>query len=713
MKNLVIFLLISVISTTSYSQKNILNLSDAILKGRTEFAPKRVPGLQWVAGTSAISFYNDDRTELIIRTLRARRPDIKVTVDVLNKAADLELKKMPRVTWSDDITFYFNDASAFYEYNISTKKGGKVLDIPENAANLDYDPKSKMLAYTIDNNVGVTAANVSSIMITKFEDENMIAGQAIARYEFGIGKGTFWSPNAKYLAFYQKDETDVAEYPLLDITVTPGGLRSIKYPMAGQKSEYSYLGIHNTATGATNYIETDGEKDQYLTNVGWSPDGIYVYVAVVNRDQNVMKLNQYEAFSGKFMKTLFEETHPKYVEPEQPVWFAPGENESFYWFSERDGYNHIYKYDVDGKLLGQITKGNWVVDKILGLSQSGDNLIVTGYDESGLNHYAYSINLKSGKQKQLSNNSGYHSYKLSGDGILLMDSYSSMKTPFVTDVITTRGEDFENIISSADPLREYNIGEVELVELKADDGTPLHGRIIKPYNFDEKIKYPVLVYVYGGPHAQMVSNSRLAKAPLWMYEFANRGYIVFTLDNRGSANRGFEFENVIHRDLGTTEIKDQLVGVNYLKSLDYVNYAKMAVHGWSYGGFMATSLMLREPGTFKVGVAGGPVTDWKYYEIMYGERYMDRPEENPEGYEKTSLMNYVNNLRGDLMLIHGTVDDVVVMQHSLDLVKAFVEAGKQVDFFPYPNHPHNVRGKDRVHLMTKVLDYIEEGLNKQ
>ncbi len=361
-------------------------------------------------------------------------------------------------------------------------------------------------------------------------------------------------------------------------------------------------------------------------------------------------------------------------------------------------------------MLGQLTSGKWVVDQVMGLSGSGKNLIIGGTDESGLNRYAYAVELATGKATRLSESSGVHRYQLSDDGIHLIDSYSSLKSPRVIDIINSRGKKVSNLLAATNPLRDYKVGTTELVELKAKDGTPLHARLLKPSNFEERKKYPVLVYVYGGPHAQMVTNSWMAKAPLWMTYFAEQGYLVFTIDNRGSANRGFDFENTIHRRLGDVEMEDQMVGVEYLKSLQYVDANRMAVHGWSYGGFMTTSMMLRQPGVFKAGVAGGPVTDWKYYEIMYGERYMDRPEENPEGYQKASLLNHVGNLQDDLLLIHGTVDDVVVMQHSLDLIRGFVEEGIQVDFFPYPMHPHNVRGKDRLHLMTKVLDFVEESL---
>lgn len=689
-----------------------LTLEDAIMKGRSTLGAERISGLQWMPNTDGLVHYSKDGKQLKTIALKSDQSTSALDLKALNKALDLELKRLPRVHWDNTYDIHFTHKNSIYQYNTNLKKGKQLLSFPDNIGNSDYHLASNQLAYTIDNNLYIASASKESIPVTEIEDKNIVSGQAIARYEFGIGGGTFWSPNGTLLAFYQKDETDVADYPLLDITTTPGTLRSVKYPMAGQKSEYAKVGVFNAKTNKTTYLKVDGDKEQYLTNLSWDTDNKHLYIAVINRDQNHMWYNKYDATTGTFVKTLFEETHPKYVEPLNAAWPMPNSNNEFLWLSRRDGYTHAYRYNTDGKLLGQITKGKWEVTSILGLDHTGKNLIVQGTDESGINQYAYAVNLKSGKSNRLSKEDGMHYYSLSSDGKYLTDNYTNLKTPSKVDIISTEGKVIKNVLTSKNPLAGHKVGTTELVELKSDAGDVLHARMIKPSDFTPKNKYPVLVYVYGGPHAQMVTNRWLAGAPLWMHYMAEKGYIIFTLDNRGSKSRGADFENIIHRNLGDIEIKDQLVGVNYLKSLPYVDGERMAVHGWSYGGFMTTSLMLREPGTFQVGVAGGPVTDWKYYEIMYGERYMDRPEENPEGYKKSALVNYAKDLEGDLLLIHGTVDDVVVMQHNLALVQKFVEEGILIDFFPYPMHPHNVRGKDRIHLMNKVLTYIEDKLSK-
>ncbi|HHS95237.1 MAG TPA: S9 family peptidase, partial [Phaeodactylibacter sp.] len=578
-----------------------------------------------MASSDYVSFVNDDRSELLRQNVESLKTEKLATLIELNAALELAMKHLPRIQWINVNEFFFRYKNTFYTYNISTRKGNVLLQIPDAATNVDFNPTNKMAAFTIDNNLFLASAKEAQMRIFFSKDPNIVTGQAIARYEFGISKGTFWSPQGNLLAYYQKDESDVADYPILDISTTPGTLRSIKYPMAGQKSEYAKVGIYNSLTHKNLFLEIQGPKDQYLTNLTWSPDEAFVYLALVNRDQNHMWLNQYDASTGKFVKTLFEEKHPKYVEPEKPIWFIPGKPDEFLWLSERDGFMHLYHYHSSGKLIKQLTKGNWTVLDILGLSHSGKKVIIKGTDQSGLNQYAYAVNLKNGKTKKLSKKSGVHFYQLNENGVYIIDQYSSLKTPFVADIINSRGKKVNNLLASPDPLLNYKIGKTEILDLQAKDGTTLHARSIKPYNFDSRKKYPVLIYVYGGPHAQMVSNRRLAGAPLWMHYMANKGYIIFTLDGRGSANRGFDFENAIHRNLGSLEVDDQMVGVQYLKKLPFVDGESIGVHGWSYGGFMTISMMLKRPEVFKVGVAGGPVTDWKYYEVMYGERYMDRP----------------------------------------------------------------------------------------
>jgi dipeptidyl-peptidase-4 len=704
----IVLSLLLLLSFSAKSQEN-LSLSESILGQYRQFYPEHYKQAKWLPGTDRLVYIGEDWKVIESINQEGQKETICSTKS-LTEAVGKPVPYIAEFYFSSPKELVFPVRNTFYKYNLETKKAEKLVQYHMDGENADLHRSSGKLAYTLANNLYVADERNDSIPASCHEDPNIVAGQAIARSEFGITKGTFWSPTGKYLAFYQKDESAVHNYPLLDITVTPGRLHSIKYPMAGQSSEKAMIGIFNTEKNKGVYLKHEIPNEAYLTNFGWGPNEKYVYVAIVNREQNHMWLNKYDAQSGDFVKTLFEEKHDKWVEPEYPVHFIPG-TEEFLWFSERDGFMHLYRYDSEGQLKNKITAGSYVVKEIMGFTPSNE-VILLCTDESGLNTNYRIADLDSEGSKLIPLEEGQHKGSYNPEKNMIYDSYSNLETPNLAQIVNLEGEQIKELINAKNPYEgKYNLGKTELLTLKSSDDKDLHARIIKPHNFDPNKKYPVLVYVYGGPHAQLVTNSWMGGASLWMHWMATeKQYIIFTLDNRGSANRGLEFENGIHRQLGTLEMEDQLVGVNYLKNLPYVDADKMAVHGWSFGGFMTSSLMLREPDVFKVGVAGGPVTDWKFYEIMYGERYMDKPDENPEGYKKASLLNHVSKLKGDLLLIHGTVDDVVVMQHNLALVKAFVDEGILIDFFPYPNHPHNVRGKDRVHLYNKVLSYIDEQL---
>lgn len=712
--NFIVFLVIFIgIGSIANAQQKEMSLQDAVIGQWRQFYPKHLANLQWRPKTDMITYRSAKGEKMMQRGLREQQERTLFGIGELSKAMGEELDYIPGIRWESKDVFRMN-----YRGNLVTLRlKGNTLNVekrlksPENVANLELHPASQQAAYTRENNVYLQTKTGKEIAVTTETNPNIVSGQAIARQEFGITKGLFWSPEGSHLAFYQKDETNVTDYPLLDISTTPGTLKTVKYPMAGQGSEKASVGIYNVATGKTIYLNVTGPSDQYLTNFGWGPNAKFVYVAVVNRDQNHMWLNKYDANTGAFIKTLFEEKNERYVEPEHPVWFLPTNDNEFLWWSERNGFMHLYRYNTEGKLLGQVTKGEWVTLSILGLDESKKNLLVKGTDALGLNTTIYRAPLVGNMpNKRIVTQEGVHHFRLSSSGKYLIDYYSTVNDPYVAQIITLKGKIIQELYRAEDPYKGYALARAELNTIKAEDGTLLNTRLIKPANFDPSKKYPVIVYVYGGPHAQMIRNNWLANASLWMYQMANRGYLVFTVDNRGSANRGFAFESVIHRRLGEIEMADQLKGVEYLKTLPYADTDRMAVHGWSFGGYMTASLMLKHPDVFKVGVAGGPVTDWSYYEVMYGERYMDRPKENPEGYRNTQLKNFAGNLKGDLLLIHGTIDDVVVMQHNLSLVEAFVKKGILMDFFPYPMHPHNVRGMDRVHLMNKVLTYIEDKL---
>ncbi|MDR0541569.1 MAG: S9 family peptidase [Dysgonamonadaceae bacterium] len=552
---------------------------------------------------------------------------------------------------------------------------------------------------------------LQAIRETEGNPPEVVYGQAVHRNEFGIRNGTFRSPQNNYLAFYRMDESMTGNYPLVDISAREARLKNIKYPMAGMASHEVTVGIYSTLSKKTIYLQTGEPKDRYLTNISWDPSEKYIYIAELNRAQNHLQLNKYAVETGEKAQTLFEEQNECYVEPEHPLLFLKKTPGQFIWQSKRDGYNHLYLYDTDGRLIKRLTSGQADVTDVLGLDREEKYLFILSNEGNPTEYQAFKINLKNGQKTQLTFEPGVHRPQLSPSGKYLIDHYSNLNTPLAVDLIHTPTGRIQRLQTVDNPYAEYALPEITLGSLKAADGTTdLYYRLVKPVEFDPLEKYPVVVYVYGGPHSQLVTNSWLGAARGWDIYMAQKGYIVFTLDNRGTSHRGLAFENIIHRRLGLNETSDQMEGVRFLQSLPYVDSGRIGVHGWSYGGFMTTNLMLRHPEIFKAGVAGGPVIDWKYYEIMYGERYMDMPDENPEGYEATNMNRLAGNLQGRFLIIHGDEDPTVVWQNSLSFLKACIAAGTYPDYFVYPGQEHNMRGRDRIHLHEKITRYFEDYL---
>lgn len=697
-------------SVVAQTQK--FTMAEAVNGLRSNLAVKNISQFSWTGDGK--SYIQAVKGGYLTTDLKTGKQDTLVSLTQLNKHfTDKKLKAVPQIKFINGSQGYFNanDQMVWVEKSGNDWKIKNAVSVESEAANVKVFGDNETFAYTVKNNLYVNR-NGKAIAVTNDSDENIISGQSVHRNEFGIDGGIFPAPNSESVAFYRMDQTMVADYPIIDWSVTPAVNHNIKYPMAGQTSHEVTLGVFNIKNQSTTFLKIEGEKDQYLTAITWSPDSKYIFVGVLIRGQNHLKMNQYDAATGNFIKTIFEETDSKYVEPQHPLVFFPNSNTDFIWQSQRTGYNHLFHYSLEKGLISQITKGDWLVTDILGFNEKKKEIYFASTKETPLERHLYKINWANFKMQRLDNADGMHTGILSTDGNYLYDVYSNADTPRIANIINTNTFKTSNILTAENPLKKYQRPEIKSVSLKADDGTLLYGKIILPTDFDPNKKYPVIVYLYNGPHLQLVTNTFPASGNLWYEYMAQNGYIIFTMDGRGSSNRGLKFEQAVFRNLGTTEMNDQMKGVDYLKSLPYVDAERMGIHGWSFGGFMTTSFMLRHPEVFKVGVAGGPVIDWKMYEIMYGERYMDTPQENPQGYATANLLDKVQNLKGKLLMIHGAQDDVVVWQHSVKFLKSAVDNGIQLDYFVYPGHPHNVIGKDRVHLMQKVTDYFDQYLKK-
>ncbi len=742
---------------SSAQEKKTFTLNDVIPGGDNYFnlVPKSMPGLQWWGD---ICVRTDIENIKKIDT-KSGKESILVTLEEVNEA--LKNGKMPykltghikplrtlmaaSLPWGDRnvITFtQYDDRTPGQKYMIwydfSKKKIVNLFNLQgEGPTNFDFCKENGYMAYTIGNDLYVAHEGDFSSMVNpkvtgnQQQEKDVVYGQAVHRNEFGIMKGTFWSPKGTYLAFYRMDQSMVTDYPQVNTTARIAELVPDKYPMAGMTSHKVTVGIYNVKDGKTIYLQAGDPTDRYFTNISWGPDEKSVFVIELNRDQNHAQLVQYDAVSGQKIGVLYEEKHTRYVEPQHPLIFLPWDDSQFIYQTQRDGFNHLYLMDTKTKLKGEwktgkdsedqyceylktipLTEGNWLVQDVLGFNASRKGIIIASTEISPLQTNIFSLNVKNGKRTLIGMEDGTHQAKLSASGTYLIDYFTSNNVPREISILPTTGKKGTTLFTATDPLKEnYNLPEITVGTIKAADGeTDLYYRLIKPVNFDPNKKYPAIIYVYGGPHAQMIHNTRFYDARGWDLYMAQQGYVMLTVDNRGSDNRGIKFENCTFRHLGTEEMKDQVQGAKFLQSLPYVDADKIGVHGWSFGGFMTTNLMLTYPDIFKVGVAGGPVIDWQFYEVMYGERYMDTPQANPEGYKESNLRLKAGNLKGRLEVIIGGMDPTCVPQHSISFLRACIDAGTHPDFFIYPEDGHNMMGRDRVHLHEHITRYFLDHL---
>ena len=576
---------------------------------------------------------------------------------------------------------------------------------------MDWNSVSRATAYVDNNQLFVVDGEGKKHQISTDGSREIVYGQSVHRNEFGIRKGTFWSNDGQRLAFYRMDQSMVTDYPQVDIFPRAASYEPDKYPMAGMTSHKVTVGVYDLNTKKTIYLQAGDPTDRYFTNIAWSPDSKTIYMFELNRKQNDCRLVSYDAITGDKIAELYRETSDKYVEPQNPIVFLPWDATKFIMQSQKDGYNHLYIYNVKGECIKQLTKGEWVVMDLIGFNKKDKSVIIASNEKSPIQRNLWAVNTSNGKRTLLDNGQGIHRGSLSASGSLLYDRNNDPTSPNNIDIISTTTKRSLRLLTAEDPWKEYQQPIYESGSIKAEDGTTdLYYRMVKPHAFDPTKKYPTVVYVYGGPHAHNVDASWHWGSRSWETYMAQKGYVLFIIDNRGSENRGRDFEQAAFHQLGQIEMKDQMKGVEFLKSLPYVDADRLGVHGWSFGGFMTISLMTNYPDVFKVGVAGGPVIDWKWYEVMYGERYMGTPQDNPEGYAKSSLISKAKNLKGKLQIITGYNDNTVVPQHCLSFLDACVKAGTQPDFFAYPGEEHNMRGHASVHLHERITQYFENYL---
>ncbi|MHC8949694.1 S9 family peptidase [Sphingobacterium hungaricum] len=720
-KLLFLFLLLS---SNAFAQRN-LNIEETVFGPRT-YAVQNLLSTAWIPESNTFTYLDATYQNLMQRSATSSwkeevlisKADLEKILKEKFSGKEISLRIFPYdYNWLDKQTIKFTvetEESTYYvHYATDTKTISNFIEATNKGTNQELTSDYSKVAYLVGQNISIVDKQGQVTEVTSDTIDGIVNGSDYThRQEFGINKGMWWNEQNDKLVYYRKDETMVTNYPLIQWEERVATVKNVRYPMAGMKSEEVTLVIYDTKTKQKITLQTGEPKEQYLTAVNWDPSGEFIYVGVLNREQNHLKLNQYAVKDGSFVKTLFEEKSTTWVEPQHPLVFSPKNKNEFIYQSDRDGFNQLYLFNTDGKLLKSLGFEQTVVSDFIGFTAKGESVLYSGVTNNGLDRQLFEVNLKTAKTKQLTKDSGTHSAKLNTTGTYILDQYSNLTTPNNIQVLDVKKGTSTEILKAGNPfVGKINNPKIEFVELQSADGvTPLTGRIIYPSDFDPNKTYPVMYYLYGGSHSQLVTNRWLGGAGYFDIYMAQQGYIVFSMDNRGTDARGKAFASATHRQLGQAEMQDQLKGIDFLKSKSFVDQSKMGIFGWSFGGFMTTSFMVHHPDIFKVAVAGGPVIDWKYYEVMYGERYMDTPQENPEGYKLTSLEDKADKLKGRLLIIHGAQDPVVVQQNSMQFIQGAIKAGKQVDYFLYPSHEHNVSGKERVHMYQKIADYFGDAL---
>lgn len=704
MKKLLFILLFSCLSFSVFSQINYIDLK-GVFKGK--YSVERLRYLSWRPQTNQYAYI--DKDVLLLTDAKTGKEEKFLDKSQLGSLLNLNLTRFPKFAWVDKDILYFEALNK--TFNVVTHE---IIDLP---AEEIIDQQLKSLLFVAKKGKYVYVESILNqykpILLCPDTGKNIVFGESVHRSEWGIEEGQYFSPNGNYICFYRMDESMVEDYPLVNTSTPIATVETMKYPMAGRTSHVVTAGIFDVkksvAQGKTvyHYIKTDKADGEFLTNITFSPDEKYLYITHLNRTQDHAKLIEYNLQTGEKTRVLIEESDKRYVEPQtRPIFLK---NNRFLWQTRRDGWNHIFLYDLNKGTNTLLTNGNWEVCEVLGVDPKEENIYFVASLDKPVDKYICKVNIKTMKVENLTPISGTHTAIFSSDMSYFVDCLTSIDIPYETYLKSSNGKVSKLLKASKNPYADCSLGKTTIFSIKNKAGDDLYCRMILPPNFDETKKYPCLIYVYGGPHSQLVDNTFMSGGQFLQY-MAQRGYVVFTLDNRGTANRGAEFEKCIHRRLGDLEVEDQMCGVEYLKSLPYIDAQRIGLDGWSYGGFMTLSLITRYPEVFKSASCGGPVVDWKWYEVMYGERYMDTPQENPEGYAKASLMDKIKNVKCDLLVMHGCQDHTVVWQQTLELMRQAVTDGIEVEYFPYTAYDHNVRGIERVHLWNKLAKFHDEHL---
>ncbi|HXN51202.1 MAG TPA: DPP IV N-terminal domain-containing protein [Candidatus Acidoferrum sp.] len=607
----------------------------------------------------------------------------------------------------------FQGPTSLAWFDLKTQASRILISGKENIADPKISPDGRFVSFVRNHNLWlISVADGKERAFTEGGTEEVRKGELDWVYpeELEITTAYWWAPDSSAIAYFEMDERKVAKYPLVDFSSPTGEAEEERYPPAGGGNPIVRVFVAPVGGGEAHALDTGENKDIYIARVNWLTDSKHLAIQRLNRQQTVLDLLIADATNGQ-TRTVLNETDQYWINISNDLHFLK-DGKRFLWSSERSGYRHLYLYDLEGKQRAQITKGEWEVSAVVAVDEGKGLVYFTGTAKSPLERHLYRVSLDGSAISRITIHNGTHGVNMAPDASAFVDTYSDVLTPPRQDIARADGSLLrvinENKVSE---LAEYHLSAPQFLSVKARDGMPLNAVMIKPPDFDASKKYPVLIFTYGGPHAQVVLNAWGGNTALWHQSMAQKGYIIFSLDNRGSAGRGHVFEEPIHYSLGAQELLDQRDGVAYLKSLPYVDAERIGIWGWSYGGHMTLHAMFEAGGEFKAGFAGGPVTDWHFYDSIYTERYLGLLPQNEQSYRASSPIDRAEGLKGKLLIAHGTGDDNVHFANTLSLINKLIDLGKYVEVMPFPGRGHGVNDPAaRKVLMNRVTQFFLDNL---
>ena len=717
MKKILLICLAFLAINPMFSQKKNITLDD--LWKNYSFFPKNYNSLNSMNnGEHYVSLENSE----LGQELNVYKYKDGEKVRTLFKSDEFDLKRITNYSFSNDEKkllfetqsekiYRYSSRSIYYVYNIFTNKLKKISD--DKLMFATFSPAGNKIAYVLDNNIYIHEINSGRTKQVTFDGQkNQIINGAsdwVYEEEFGLVRSFEWAPDGEHIAYYKFDETNVKEFSM---DLFKGGLyptqEVFKYPKAGEENSVVRIYFYNLKKDKSTYIYT--EKDyEYIPRIKWTKNSNLLALYGMNRHQNELDFVLADATSNT-NKVLFTEKDNYYIDIHDNLTFLPDDN--FIWTSEKDGFNHIYIKGLDGSEQ-QITKGDWEVTSFDGVDSDKMELYYRSTEEGSINRTLYVHNLFTGKKRKLSTQIGDNSIKFSDNFKYYLNSYSNANTAPYYTLHKSNGEQLKILEDNAEfnaKMKEFNLSKKEIFSIKTEEAE-LNAWMIKPPNFDSNKKYPLFMFLYGGPGSQQVKNSFGWTNYYWYQMLAQNGYIVACVDNRGTGGKGSEFKKMTYKELGKYELIDQINAAKYFGNLDYIDSKRIGIQGWSYGGYMSSLAITKGADIFSLAIAVAPVTNWRYYDNIYTERYMQTPQENANGYDENSPINHVDKLKGDYLLIHGSADDNVHVQNSMEMISALVKANKKFDLFIYPDKNHGIYGGNtRLHLYQKMTDFILKNL---